>query len=194
MFLCFLFFILYITSMQKIIHRKMELILRSSEDKDIPAIRRLVNAFNKEIVEHGLQQAGDELDDNRTRQKIEEGHCFLLLKNNEIIGSILFKIDNLFTRRRTAYFNQLAINPALKGQGLGNVLMDYCEEFARLSGLEGAQVDTAKPASQMVSWYLQRGYKIVGETQWVGKSYESWVFEKSLQPIHALHRAPTHSS
>lgn len=30
----------------------------------------------------------------------------------------------------------------------------------------------------LVDWYLRRGYEIVGEMRWEGKTYDSWIFEK----------------
>ena len=59
-------------------------------------------------------------------------------------------------------------------------MMDLCEDIARKENFEAIQLDTAKPAAHLVAWYLRRGYEIVGETKWEGKTYESWVFEKKL--------------
>ena len=56
--------------------------------------------------------------------------------------------------------------------------MDYCEALAIEEGFEGIQLDTAKPATHLVNWYQKRGYKIVGEKHWDGKTYDSFIFEK----------------
>lgn len=58
--------------------------------------------------------------------------------------------------------------------------MNFCEDLAKSEGLDAVQLDTAKPALHLVTWYQKQGYKIVGETKWEGKTYESWIFEKEM--------------
>ena len=58
--------------------------------------------------------------------------------------------------------------------------MNYCENLAKNENYEAIQLDTAIPARHLVDWYKKRGYIIVGETHWDGKTYDSYIFEKSL--------------
>jgi cytolysin (calcineurin-like family phosphatase) len=58
--------------------------------------------------------------------------------------------------------------------------MNYCETIAAQEGFDGVQLDTAIPAKHLVEWYLKRGYKIVGQEHYEGKTYDSYVFEKAL--------------
>lgn len=53
--------------------------------------------------------------------------------------------------------------------------------LAASENFEGLQLDTAKPALHLVNWYLKRGYKVVGEIHWDGKTYDSYIFEKDLK-------------
>ncbi len=77
-----------------------------------------------------------------------------------------------------AYVGQFAVAPDYKKHGYGSLLMDYCETLAQTEKFDGLQLDTAKPATHLVNWYLKRGYVIVGETHWEGKTYDSFIFEK----------------
>lgn len=154
--------------------------IRESRDSDIPAIRRLVNAAYRELADQGLNYTGTFQDEDITRDRISKGRAFLLLRNQEIIGTVLFTVKNYFTGRKTAYVSQLAVTPALKRSGLGSLLMDFCENLAKKEGFEAIQLDTAKPATHLTSWYKKRDYRIIGEVQWEGKTYESWIFEKDL--------------
>lgn len=153
---------------------------RLAQDSDVPRIRHLVNSAYKELADMGLNYTATYQDEQVTRERISKGRAFLLEKEGLLIGTVLLKKENWFTGKNSAYVSQLAVTPALKSQGLGSLLMDACEELARREGFDSIQLDTAKPASHLVAWYTKRGYKIVGETHWEGKTYESWIFEKTL--------------
>lgn len=170
----------FLTECVVIRHRDMTLELRQSQDSDVPSIRILVNQAYRELSEMGLNYTAAYQDEQITRERIAKGRAFVLLLNSEIVGTVLFSSKNYFTNRKTGYVSQLAISPRLKRSGLGSLLMDCCEHLATIESFEGIQLDTAKPAQHLVDWYLQRGYVIVGETRWEGKTYESWIFEKLL--------------
>lgn len=156
--------------------------LRIAEDCDVSVLRKLVNVAYKELSDRGWNYTATYQDDEKTRERIKEGRAFLLIEKDEIIASILFFEKNYFTNTHSAYVGQFAVLPKLKKQGFGTFLMDYCESLAQLENYDSIQLDTAKPALHLVNWYLRRGYKIVGETHWEGKTYDSYIFEKSLRP------------
>lgn len=156
----------------------LKLQIRPFLESDLSKVRLLVNAAFKELGDQGLNFTATYQDEAATQERIKKGRAFVLLLNSEIAGTVLFSVQNYFTNRKTAYVSQLAIAPEHKMAGLGSVLMDWCEHLAQAEGFEGVQLDTAKPVDHLVHWYQRRGYKIVGQTQWTAKNYESWVFEK----------------
>ncbi len=153
---------------------------RVARDSDVPKIRHLVNSAYKELADMGLNYTATYQDEETTRDRISKGKAYLLEREGQIIGTFLLKKDNWFTQTNSAYVGQVAVQPELKKQGLGSLLMDFCEHLAILQGFQAIQLDTAKPATHLVTWYLKRGYKIIGETHWEGKTYESWIFEKNF--------------
>lgn len=155
-----------------------KILLRTSTEADIPALRELINAAYKELSDKGWNYTATYQDEETTRQRISKGRAFVLEHNGRIIATILFSKENHFTGKNTAYVGQFAVAPDHKKNGLGTILMDYCEALARSEHYEGIQLDTAKPATHLVNWYLKRGYAIVGETHWEGKTYDSYIFEK----------------
>lgn len=154
--------------------------LRVANDGDIPAIRKLVNAAYKELADQGLNYTATYQDEQVTRNRISKGKAFLIEEDGELIASVLITNDYQMTGKNTAYISQLAVLPSHKNRGLGNLLMDFCEFIAVQEKREVMQLDTAKPAQHLVSWYLKQGYLIIGETQWEGKNYSSYIFEKAL--------------
>ncbi len=157
-----------------------KLSLELAEDQHIPELRKLINSAYKELADQGLNYSATYQDEEATRKRIQGGRAFILKFEALIIATILFKKENLISGKNSAYLSQLAIDPALKRNGIGTYLMDHCENLARTENFESIQLDTAKPAEHLVRWYQQRNYKIIGETRWEGKTYESWIFEKEL--------------
>jgi ribosomal protein S18 acetylase RimI-like enzyme len=164
--------------MKTIRHKDQTYSLRLATDADVPSLRSLVNAAYKELSDMGLNYTATYQDEETTRQRMQKGRVFVLKLNGAIVATILFSAENYFTKRKTAYVGQFGVSPELKKRGLGTLLMDYCEDLARAEGFEGLQLDTAQPAVHLVEWYKKRGYVVVGETHWEGKTYDSFVFEK----------------
>lgn len=151
--------------------------IRLVQDSDIPRLRQLVNDAYKELADMGLNYTATYQDEKITRERVSQGRAFALVHENEIIATVLFFEKNYFTNKKTAYVGQLAVDPRFKKQGLGKVLMDHCEKLAREENFQGLQLDTAKPAEHLVKWYLSRGYEIIGEQHWEGKTYDSYIFQ-----------------
>lgn len=149
-------------------------------ETDVPELRILVNSAYKELSDMGLNYTATYQDEEKTRERMKEGKTFILREENQIIATILYFKKNEITKRNTAYVGQFAVTPKYKRSGLGSLLMDHCENLALKEGFQAIQLDTAKPATHLVNWYLKRGYEIVGSVQWEGKTYESFIFEKSL--------------
>ena len=155
--------------------------IRQAKESDVPSITRLVNAAYKELADMGLNYTATYQNDDKTKERISKGRCFVLTDNsNQIIGTILVTIENYFTNSNTAYLGQFGVLPEFKKMGLGTKLMEFCENLAKEEGFSGIQLDTAIPAKHLVEWYLRRGYQIVGQEHYEEKTYDSYVFEKSF--------------
>ena len=150
-------------------------------DSDIPAIRVLVNIAYKELADMGLNYTATYQDEKITKERISNGSAFAIFsEKDEVVATVLFTKKNYFTNSNSGYVSQLAVHPSLKRSGFGTILMNLCEEIAQHEAYEAVQLDTAKPAHHLVSWYKKNGYQIVGETKWEDKTYESWIFEKRI--------------
>lgn len=162
---------------KQIQHLHQSLTLRLVNESDIPELRVLVNTAYKELADRGLNYTATYQDEEKTRQRVHKGRAFVLVENKKILATILFSIENHFTQRHTAYVGQFAVLPEYKKKGLGTILLEHCEKLAKEEGFEGIQLDTAIPATHLVNWYMSRGYQIVGEIQWPGKTYRSYFLE-----------------
>jgi ribosomal protein S18 acetylase RimI-like enzyme len=165
-------------------HNNQQFKFRLATEKDIPQIRKLVNESYKELADRGLNYTASYQDDQETKERMQKGRTFVMVLGNEIVGTILFYKENHFTNKNSAYLGQFAVAPNFKRQGLGSIMMDFCEELANDEKFEAIQLDTAKSATHLVNWYKKRGYKVVGDIHWEGKTYDSFIFEKTLRAAY----------
>lgn len=111
---------------------------------------------------------------------MRKGRTLVVECEGEAVGTITMYVQNQISDKPAAYLGQFGFLPEFKGRGLGTQVMDFMESLAREEGFESVQLDTAKPADHLVQLYLKRGYQIVSETHFEGKTYDSWIFEKQL--------------
>ena len=153
-----------------------------ARDADVPALRWLINESYRELADMGLNFTGATQDEEKTRERLSVGRAFVLWEASEPLGTIHVRPERDESGVEIAYFGQIAIANARKRGGLGSLLLDFAERYSVSEGWSRARLDTAKPAAHLVRWYESRGYRIAGETRFEGKTYESWIFEKTLAP------------
>ncbi len=86
-----------------------------------------------------------------------------------------------FTRKDVAKFEQFAVDPALKGQGLGKRLMAHIEQRAFELGAAWLALDTSEKATDLIGMYTAMGYRIVEPVDWrPHTNYLSVVMTKRL--------------
>jgi len=121
-----------------------------------------------------------------TADRIQGGHCLVALWNGELAGTVLGMPQVLkseckyYGRPGVASLRQLAVEPSLQGKGVGRALIAACETWARESGFTELALDTAEPATHLVTLYARLGFAQMGTVQWPGKCYRSVVMSKRL--------------
>lgn len=121
-----------------------------------------------------------------TRERIEEGECWVVEEDGVIIATCILSFpfptyeNEYFSVDGHAYINQFAVEPDFQNRGIGGLLMDHIEQRARDEGAPDIGLDTAEGAKHLIEFYERRGYKIVDEVQYYGKTYRSVVMSKTL--------------
>jgi GNAT superfamily N-acetyltransferase len=75
----------------------------------------------------------------------------------------------------------LAVDPALRGSGLGARLLALAEDRMAALGARQAVIDTSASAQDLLSWYRRRGYGPVGSWRWSATDSDSVVLAKPLR-------------
>ncbi len=128
-----------------------------------------------------------------TRQRAAEGQCFIAEAGGAPVGTVTvcgpYDVETApwttdvpwFREPDTAHFHQFAVDPALQGRGVGRLLLETIERWARRQGYKRMALDTALPATALRTMYARMGYADVGQVQWDGKTYRSVVMQKALE-------------
>ena len=121
-----------------------------------------------------------------TAKRIQGGQCFVVTSEGALVGTIVVQPTyeknecEYFTRPQVAAAHQFAIDPEHQGKGIGRMLLEHAEKWAKQSGFIELAIDTAEPATHLVELYSRLGYRHVGWVQWPGKVYRSVVLSKLL--------------
>ncbi len=127
-------------------------------------ITDMINAVY-EIAEAGMWKAGTpRLIPSETAELISKEEIFAARLGAQIVGSVrIRRVDE-----NTFEFGILVCRLEFQGQGIGQTLVEFAEDFSRRSGGEYMQSELLFPKiwqqkSKIVlkSWYERMGYKII---------------------------------
>jgi predicted N-acetyltransferase YhbS len=163
----------------------MEIRLASAED-DISLLTALLHRAYAQLGNMGLRYKAVDQPDEVTLQRMSAGECYVALLDGTLVGTVLFKPmartrgSPWLDRPDVASLGQLAVDPAIQKNGLGNRLMTFAETRALESGAREIALDTAEPAAHLRSWYTSRGYRFIEYAQWKHTNYRSVIMSKAL--------------
>jgi ribosomal protein S18 acetylase RimI-like enzyme len=121
-----------------------------------------------------------------TRERVAEGECWVAEDEGRIVGTCMLSFpfptfdNDYFSVDGHAYINQFAVEPELQGRGIGGLLLERIEQRAREEGAPDIGLDTADGAKHLIDFYRKRGYEVVDEIHYGGKSYKSVIMSKPL--------------
>lgn len=116
-----------------------------------------------------LLEGGDDLE---ITQGIEKGETFVVLSNNELIGTFTISSSqsewdvHIFGRDEedhSLYLHRLAIHPSYMGQGLGKTLLEWILANFR-NPKEWLKLDCVAKNEKLVNFYKSNSFEEIGET------------------------------
>ena len=167
---------------REVVHPKLGLLrFRTANTEDVPKLRKLLNAAYKRLLEMGLNYNATFQDDALTAKGLLDGGSVLVVENADgIIGTMRIKEMNYIDDRKCLYLSRIAVSPELQKSGLGTILLGLAEKIARRNEFKCMQLDTAQPAKHLVSFYESQGFQIKRPIYYDGKTYVSWILEKTF--------------
>jgi ribosomal protein S18 acetylase RimI-like enzyme len=141
-------------------------------DDDAAEITRLVHAAYARHLAGGLRFWATHQSVDDTRERLASGQALVMTASGRIVGTVVARPPQpqsevmVYRDPHTWSIAQLAVAPALRGQGAGRHLHDAAVMAARAAGARRIALDTALPATGLIELYRRWGYRIVGEVDW----------------------------
>jgi len=151
-----------------------------ADNSHVAELRRLVNTAYQGLAMMGLNFTGTYQDEALTQERMQGKEVHLAYLADELVGTVSLEDTVDDDGERVLYLGQLAVLPAWQGHGLGRVLLRLAEKRAKEIGIRRIQLDTAVPAIHLVRFYESENYIIVDTARWEGKTYQSYIMEKTL--------------
>jgi GNAT superfamily N-acetyltransferase len=137
-------------------------------DADLDAIAALVNsAYRGESSRAGWTTEADYLGGQRTdAERLREdlaakpGAALLALWDDDgaLLGSVWLEPRD----EDVCYLGMFTVRPDAQSRGLGRLLLDEAEKFARARGKRRMRMTVIQFRASLIAWYERRGYRATG--------------------------------
>jgi N-acetylglutamate synthase-like GNAT family acetyltransferase len=139
-------------------------LIRSATAEDIePVVALVESAYRGDSSRAGWTTEADLLDGRRTgpdEVSQQLANLLLAVDRDEIVGCCVLE-----PRQGYGHFGMFAVRPGLQGAGVGSALLTAAEQCAQQLGLKRVEMTVLAVRTELVAYYLRRGYAEVGETR-----------------------------
>jgi GNAT superfamily N-acetyltransferase len=168
---------------------KEELAIREFDHEidDIVSLTHLLNVAYKQLADMGLNYVATHQGPEITLKRIANATCFVLLKQNQIVGTISYYKPGMksgtewYQRPNVSVVGQFGVLPEYQKYGYGTLLLNRAIEEARRDGADELALDTAEQATHLHRFYMKQGFRMVGNADWKETNYKSVVMSKRLK-------------
>lgn len=162
--------------------------IRRWQDSDnLDEITALLHRAYARLAGMGLRFLATHQVPDTTKERIEDGECWVALMGEQIVGTITWygpgigDDDFYYDQVGIAHFGQFAVEPEMQGIGLGRRLLELVQNRAKESGATHLALDTSEDAHHLLALYDRWGFKFVQHTQWREVNYRSVILSKELR-------------
>jgi len=145
--------------------------IRPAHPEDRPRIEAIVEAAYRPYLARMNRKPAPMVDDYATR--IAEGQTLVLEADGAVAGVLVLEDHDGFL-----LLDNIAVDPAYHGRGLGKRLMTFTEEEARRRGYRVIELYTNEVMVENIALYLHLGYAETKREQVAG--YDRVYLRKNL--------------
>ncbi|WP_213941624.1 GNAT family N-acetyltransferase [Pseudomonas sp. dw_612] len=129
----------------------MSPLIRPATFEDIAQIEAIVEAAYSPYIERIGRKPAPMLDDYASQVLARRVH---VLAHEQALFGFVVLIDT----EEYLLLDNIAVSPAVKGQGLGRQLLEFAERHAREAGYPTIRLYTNEAMSENIALYTRRGY------------------------------------
>jgi predicted N-acetyltransferase YhbS len=135
---------------------------------DIPVITKLVNSAyqgepgSKSWTSEGEIVAGQRTTEDIVRNLLQQPSITMLqcIDEQTIVGCVLLE-----KKENTLYLGMLSVDPHRQASGIGKLLLQHGESFARDHGYDTVIITVINMRHELIDWYKRKGYRPTGNLQ-----------------------------
>ena len=94
------------------------------------------------------------LNKKKVEQRMSEGPVWVALDNQQIVGTVA-----AVAKSKTLYVRSMAIVPAARGKGIGEIMLQHVQAFATANGHEHMTLSTTPFLSRAIRLYERFGFQ-----------------------------------
>lgn len=140
--------------------------IRLARIKDLKRILYVLNETTFDLKQKGINQWNDPWDDNKITDQIINNDSFVLILNNEIIGTFCIhtinSMNELSVEPESKYLSQIAIIPTYQGKNLGSKITDFACSLVRELN-KSLYLDCWSGNKKLKEFYLNSGFEYIGD-------------------------------
>jgi ribosomal protein S18 acetylase RimI-like enzyme len=162
--------------------------LSTAQTADLNELLALINsAFRGESSRQGwtheadLIEGGIRADEPMLREIMANPAAILLVAKNE--AAVIEGCVSLQQEEGGLYLGMLTVDPRLQGRGLGKLLLQAAEDYARTIGATHIEMTVIADRQALIDWYARHGFFPTGETR---PFVQDAKFGRPRYPIHFL--------
>jgi ribosomal protein S18 acetylase RimI-like enzyme len=148
-----------------------EMTIRLATREDMAQIARLVNTAYAKYLDRMEKVPAPMLADYAAL--IASDGVYVLVSGAEVTGLLVLKAQDL-----ALFIEDVAVDPAVQGRGLGRRLMAFAEQYAREHGLRELRLYTNEVMVENLGFYQRLGFEEVERR--VDDDYRRVFLHKSL--------------
>ncbi|RII35847.1 GNAT family N-acetyltransferase [Clostridium chromiireducens] len=164
---------------------------RQSVKKDVDRIMEIIEQAQNYFKEQGIDQWQNGYPNPEViLNDIDNGHSYVLVKDNKIIATAAVSFDGEITyntiyngkwlsNNEFTVVHRVAVDNAYKGQGLSSVILNNVKEICLEKDMYSIKIDTHKENISMQNLLKKNGFEYCGVILLENKS-ERVAFEKIL--------------
>ena len=162
-----------------------------AEINDLNDIMKMINNCANDLISKNIFQWNEKYPSrNIFLSDIEKKNLFILKNNSGIIGCIALSHEKdieytdvkwLTKDYKNLYLHRLAVDPKFQKKGIGKLLMDFAEDFARDNKFKSVRLDTFSKNERNNRFYRSRKYTKLDDVYFPNQSeFPFHCYEKIL--------------
>ena len=162
-----------------------------AEINDINDIMKMIHNCANDLISKNILQWNEKYPNRDIfLSDIEKKNLFILKNNSGIIGCIALSHEKdieytdvkwLTKDDKNLYLHRLAVDPKFQKKGIGKLLMDFAEDFARDNKFKSVRLDTFSKNERNNRFYRSRKYTKLDDVYFPNQSeFPFHCYEKIL--------------